>query len=95
MDDQSQVLCATILAIGARVSDHPLLVGQGAPRIADLGKAASMGIDLSEFGARREAMCRQLAAHAIKLVDEKATLRIASVESIGALMLVEALLDGV
>lgn len=51
------------------------------------------GINLTEFGQRREATCRALAAKAVKLVDEKATLRVASIESIAALMLVEGLLD--
>jgi len=88
-----QVLCAAVLAIGARVSDHPLLVGHGAPRLIDLSNSAKAGINLTDFGKRREGTCRVLAETAIQLVDEKATLRVASVESIAALMLVEGLLD--
>lgn len=68
-------------------------MGHGAPRIFDLPNAARLGINLSEFGKRREATCKELAAKALKLVDEKATLRIASIESVASLMLAEALLD--
>ncbi|ORY91448.1 hypothetical protein BCR35DRAFT_298608 [Leucosporidium creatinivorum] len=93
LDDQAQVLCAAVLAIGARVSDHPLLVGRGAPRLIELSSSAKAGVNLTEFGQRREATCRALAETAVKLVDEKATLRVASIESIAALMLVEGLLD--
>lgn len=62
-------------------------------RIGGLKEAARVGLDLREPGRNREAACQQLAAQAIKTVEEKGALKTASMESIATLMLVEGLLD--
>lgn len=93
LDDQSQVLCAVLLALSARTSDHPLIVGAGAPRISSLAALAVEGRDLSLYGQRRVAACRVLTERAIKVADEKNIWRIPSVESIAALTLLEGLVN--
>ncbi|GAA99716.1 uncharacterized protein L969DRAFT_96140 [Mixia osmundae IAM 14324] len=56
------------LAIAARVSDHPLIIGSGAPSLTDLSRMRDS--DLSQYAARRHAVCIelvQLAESACKL----------------------------
>ncbi len=89
----SQVLCAVIMAIGARCSDHPALIGAGAPRIAELGMAARAGVDLRPFGRRREDACATLFKRALDLADQHGTLRDPSVESLAALVLIEGMIE--
>ncbi|KAK4705441.1 hypothetical protein P7C70_g757, partial [Phenoliferia sp. Uapishka_3] len=112
LDDQTQVLLASVAAVAARSSDHPfvdycshqrfgftdilsltrsLLIGNSPYRVADLENAMVSGIDLQEYGRRREAACNVLTQHALKLADEKRTLREATLESVSALMLLEGL----
>lgn len=89
----SQVLCAVIMAIGARCSDHPALIGAGAPRTAELGAAARAGIDLRSFGRRRQDASRALFTRALELADRSGTLRDPSLESMAALVLIEGLVE--
>ncbi|KAM0755890.1 hypothetical protein T439DRAFT_15037 [Meredithblackwellia eburnea MCA 4105] len=93
LDDQSQVLMAAMAATAARTSDHPLIVGVCPIRVPDIPKTSFIGTDLSEYGRRRVAACSSLTEYAISLADEKKTLRVASLESISALMLLEGLVD--
>lgn len=81
------------MAIGARCSDHPALIGAGAPRIAELGTAARAGVDLRPFGRRREDACATLFDRALQLADQHGTLRDPSLESLASLVLIEGLVD--
>lgn len=91
LSDTNQVLCATLLAIGARCSDHPALIGPGALRITDLAEATRNDLDLRSYGQAREAAYRNLAEQALKFADEKALFRQQSPESVAALMFLEGL----
>lgn len=51
------------------------------------------GTDLSEFGRRRKTACDALTRNAMRLADEKGTLRVATMESLGSLMLIEELVQ--
>jgi len=89
----SQVLCAVIMAIGARCSDHPALIGAGAPRISELGLAARSGVDLRKFGRRREDACSAFFTRALKLANDYGTLRDPSIESLASLVLIEGMIE--
>ncbi|GAA5975180.1 hypothetical protein JCM11641_004383 [Rhodosporidiobolus odoratus] len=93
LSDANQVLCAALLALGARCSDHPALIGSGAPRIAELGDATRNDVDLRQYGRRRRHTFEQLRAQALQLADEKGVMRMTSPESVAALMLLEGLMD--
>ncbi|KAI5480504.1 Zn(2)-C7 fungal-type transcription factor [Pseudohyphozyma bogoriensis] len=95
LDDQSQVLCSVLMAAGARSSDHPLLIGGNGPKMSELGVAAKLGVDLREYGARREAACQTLLNRAIDLMDEKGILHLKKpkLESVAALLLLEPLIQ--
>ncbi|KAK4699126.1 hypothetical protein P7C70_g7139, partial [Phenoliferia sp. Uapishka_3] len=84
-----QVLFALVLAIGARTSDHPLLVGANAPSIDKL----PVGTNLTEYGKRRESACKALEDQAIELADRMGTLRVATPESMASLMLLESIIE--
>lgn len=49
--------------------------------------------DPTEWGRRREEVCRTLLERALRLCDEKGAMRIATVESVVALMMLEILID--
>ncbi|GAA5994403.1 uncharacterized protein JCM10292_002041 [Rhodotorula paludigena] len=91
LSSPNQVLCSVLLALGARCSDHPALIGSSAPRMGDLGRLTRQDADLREYGRAREAACEALVAQALTLADEKGTFRVASVENVAALMLLESL----
>lgn len=93
LDNQSQVLCSLIMALGARCTDNPLFVGTGAPKLIDLPNATRSGVDLREFGRRREAACEALTNQAIELADRMGTMRIATPESMASLMILESMVD--
>lgn len=82
----AQVLYSLIIALGARNSDHPALVGFDAPPHASLASATREGKDLRQFGRRREDACRALEESAVELADRMGTLRIASPENMASLM---------
>lgn len=91
LSSPNQVLCCVLLALGARCSDHPALIGSSAPRTGDLGRLTRQDADLREYGRAREAACEALIAQALTLADEKGTFRVASIENVAALMLLESL----
>ncbi|SCV70980.1 BQ2448_3742 [Microbotryum intermedium] len=93
LDDAYQVYCKVILALGARTSDHPLLIGTSAPRISELAALSKHGKDLREYGARRENACRVLLQDALDMADRKGTLRNASPEAVTTLILIESLVE--
>lgn len=93
MDESHEVFFAVILALGSRVSDHPLLVGSSAPTLAELAVAAKEGRDLSEWGRRREAACVALTNKAVALADENGIWRKPSTSNIATLIMLEGLLD--
>ncbi|GAA5920014.1 hypothetical protein JCM1841_000378 [Sporobolomyces salmonicolor] len=85
-----EVLGAVVLALAARVSDHPLLVGANAPSPSELLIASREGYDLSKWGRRRVDACEVLANRALKLVDERGLWRMASVENLATILALEA-----
>lgn len=87
----NQILCGTLLAIGARCSDHPAILGPGALRIDELTEATKNDVDLTQYGRARETAYRKLAQQALTLADEKGLFRQRSPESIAALMFLEGL----
>lgn len=93
MSDASQVLCSVLMAISARHSDHPAIVGENAPRADQLAALSLQGSDLSEFARARENACSALLQRATTLIDDKKTLRTPSLESVASLVLLEGLLD--
>lgn len=93
LSDANQVLCAAYLAIGARCTDHPGLLGPNAPRLSDLRDTTrSADRDLSPYGQARAEVCKELTVKALALADEKGLFRKASPEGVAALLLIENLL---
>ncbi|BGP23999.1 hypothetical protein JCM10295v2_002900 [Rhodotorula toruloides] len=93
LSDANQALCAAYLAIGARCTDHPGLLGPNAPRLSDLRDLArSTDRDLSFYGQARAEVCKGLTVKALALADEKGLFRKASPEGVAALLLIENLL---
>ncbi|GAA6053945.1 hypothetical protein NBRC10513_002826 [Rhodotorula toruloides] len=93
LSDAKQVLCAAYLAIGARCTDHPGLLGPNAPRLSDLRDTTrSADRDLSPYGQARAEVCKELTVKALALADEKGLFRKASPEGVAALLLIENLL---
>ncbi|BGP07319.1 mitochondrial acyl carrier protein [Rhodotorula toruloides] len=93
LSDANQVLCAAYLAIGARCTDHPGLLGPNAPRLSDLRDITrSVDRDLSPYGQARAEVCKELTVKALALADEKGLFRKASPEGVAALLLIENLL---
>ncbi|KAM0746608.1 hypothetical protein T439DRAFT_329714 [Meredithblackwellia eburnea MCA 4105] len=93
MSDQDQVLCSVVMALAARTSNHPLLVGVGAPPVAQLTGLVMNDQSLAEYGSRRESACRDLTKRAVEVADRTGTMRTASVESIASLLLLEGLVE--
>lgn len=90
LDDDAQVLCAAIVAHVSRSTDHPLIVGAGAPTKLHRGELVRKGYDLTSYGHRRESACATLLGKALEAVDSKGIFRkIPSVESVAALVLLE------
>ncbi|GAA5844456.1 hypothetical protein JCM11251_001668 [Rhodosporidiobolus azoricus] len=92
LSEPNQVLCGALLALGARCSDHPALVGSCAPRISDLTNATQQDLDLRPYGKMRAQAVSELSKQALRMADEKGALRMSSPESVAALMLLEGLL---
>ncbi|GAA6010335.1 hypothetical protein JCM11491_006273 [Sporobolomyces phaffii] len=93
LDARLQVLSSVILALAARVSDHPLLVGGGGPTANELRQAVQDGSDLSRWGEKRVDACRALVARANELADAKGVWREATVENLVTLMMLEGMSD--
>ncbi|GAA5865428.1 hypothetical protein JCM3774_005633 [Rhodotorula dairenensis] len=91
LSDVDQVLCATLIAVGARCSDHPAVIGAGGLRITDLAEATRQNVDLSPYGKAREGIYRQLVTQALEFADEKGIFRQKSAESIATLMFLEGM----
>ncbi|KAI5480265.1 Zn(2)-C7 fungal-type transcription factor [Pseudohyphozyma bogoriensis] len=95
LNDESQVLCAAILAAGAHYSDHPIFVGRNAPKLHELGAAAQLGLDLRTYGENRESACQALLDNALKLVDAKGIMRLTKpgIESVASMLIIEPLVS--
>ncbi|GAA5896833.1 hypothetical protein JCM6882_005046 [Rhodosporidiobolus microsporus] len=96
LSEPNQVLCGALLALGARCSDHPTLVGLSSSCIVDLTDATLQDVDLRSYGRMRGGAVADLTEQALQMADEKGVLRMTSPESVVALMLLEGLigLDG-
>ncbi|KAI5476005.1 Zn(2)-C7 fungal-type transcription factor [Pseudohyphozyma bogoriensis] len=92
LDPPRQVACAIFLALASVTSDHPLLVGDGAPRSSMLHQLADQGVDLSPYGRRRQFYCVHLRERAIDMGDKMGRLYTSSVTTIALLHLLEALM---
>jgi hypothetical protein len=68
------------MVFGSRVSDHPLLLGISAPRLADLAKYRKK--NLIDWGRRRQSICDAVLEKAVEKCDSLGTFRIASAESV-------------
>ncbi|KAK4705847.1 hypothetical protein P7C70_g343, partial [Phenoliferia sp. Uapishka_3] len=88
-----KVLCSVVMALAARTSDHPLLVGKDAPSVDELVIWTLNGVSLAEYGRRRETACSELTQRAVALADRAGTMRIPSVENVATLQLLEGLVD--
>ncbi|GAA5910710.1 hypothetical protein JCM5296_006820 [Sporobolomyces johnsonii] len=84
----NECLAAVIQAWAARISDHPLIVGQ-APTLEDLRNG--QGRDFTLMGNRREEFARAMRERALRLVDQKGALRLSSAACCSALSLLEFL----
>jgi hypothetical protein len=73
-------LTSCILSSSSRISDHPLLLGNSAPRLSDLDRCNRW--ELLTYGRRRHASCNSLADRAVQKCDQLGTFRIATIESI-------------
>lgn len=92
LDDANQVLCTVLLALGARCSDHPALIGSSAPSLSSLRDATHADTDLRMYGSLRAHACDTLVQQALQLADVKGSFRKASPENVAALILLEGLL---
>ncbi|KAM0754486.1 hypothetical protein T439DRAFT_321528 [Meredithblackwellia eburnea MCA 4105] len=91
MDPQDQVMCWVLIATAARTSSHPLLVGPSAPTGADFRTQIQLGNSLSKYGIQRESICSALREIAVRNMDERGTLRIASVKNLTTCMVAASL----
>lgn len=91
LDPKLEPLAAVVLALAARVSDHPLLVGASAPNASTLAKAIKDGDDLSEWGRRRTDACQALLDRAVKLADERGVWREPTPENFATLTMLEGM----
>jgi len=87
-----ECLAAVLQAWAARASDNPLIVGFGAPSLADLrsGKGGG-GKNFTLVGNRREDFAIAMKERALRLVDDKGLLRLSSSVACSALTLLEFL----
>lgn len=76
-------------ACAARFSDHPEIVGPGAPKLAEVRQ--SPGRDFSAYGIARESFARSMAERALRAVDKKGLLRRPSADSTASLLMLEFL----
>jgi len=84
----NECLAAVLQAWASRISDSPLIVGYGVPRLEEVRKT---GGDFTIVGNRREEFATAMKERALRLVDEKGLLRISSAASCSALTLLEFL----
>ncbi|GAA5994266.1 uncharacterized protein JCM10292_001966 [Rhodotorula paludigena] len=87
----NEVLALVIQAWAARLTDHPHVVGQGAPSLQDL--RGGEGRDFTAVGNRRDEFARQALQRALDAVDRRGALRLASAAGCAALTLLEFLVD--
>ncbi|KAM0754351.1 hypothetical protein T439DRAFT_376848 [Meredithblackwellia eburnea MCA 4105] len=59
----------------------------------ELSQATREGRDLREFGRRRDKLCEGLEDSALELVDRMGTLRVASLENMASLLLLESMVE--
>lgn len=76
-------------AWAARFSDHPAIVGVGAPRLSELGTRQ----DLTQYGIARDSFAVVMLERALKEIDVKGALRKPSGVCAGALVLLEFLVS--
>ncbi|GAA5837589.1 hypothetical protein JCM5353_003262 [Sporobolomyces roseus] len=93
MDPKLEPLAAVVLALVARISDHPLLIGGNGPDSATLARAIKAGEDLSEWGKRRTDACQALVDKALRVADEKGIWRDPTPENLATLMMIEGMAD--
>lgn len=90
----NRALAGALVALGARCSNHPDLVGAvAAPPIEDLSQATRADVDLRAYGRARAGFVEQLKEDSLKLADDLGIMRMSEPESVAALMLLESMLE--
>lgn len=79
LDPMTETLVLACIAFGAFASDHPLILGNDAPRLVQLD--AEPPKDLSVWSRRRMPFCEKLVEQVVKLVDTRGFFRIAAPET--------------
>ncbi|GAA5823472.1 hypothetical protein JCM11251_000644 [Rhodosporidiobolus azoricus] len=91
-----ECLALVMQAWAARFSDHSLILGPGAPSLADVRSGGSGGAgggrDCTIFGNRRDTFAKAMADRAVHAVDRTGLLRTSSAVACAALTLLEFLL---
>ncbi|KAK4701905.1 hypothetical protein P7C70_g4322, partial [Phenoliferia sp. Uapishka_3] len=72
------------------MSDHPGIIGTGAPAITDIQKMP-LGSDLTSYGSARDSFARAMQDRAMKMLDHHGALRRPSGQCTAALILMEYL----
>ncbi|KAI5480182.1 Zn(2)-C7 fungal-type transcription factor [Pseudohyphozyma bogoriensis] len=93
LDSQMQVLYSTILALAARNSSNPFVVGTTVS-MRDAQPGDEAGKTLLGCGKFRSHACATLTEAALASLDQHATLRLPSPEGLTALLILEYLLEG-
>ncbi|BGP39142.1 hypothetical protein JCM10449v2_003080 [Rhodotorula kratochvilovae] len=85
----NECMALVIQAWAARLTDHPAVVGSGAPTLQELRSGG--GRDFTPVGNRREEFARAAMERAMAAVDQRGALRLASSVCCAALTLLEFL----
>ncbi|KAL1745602.1 hypothetical protein HDZ31DRAFT_36108 [Schizophyllum fasciatum] len=97
LQPHASVLAYSIMAVTARVSTHPLLIGADVTDtrlvqfLASGNVMITPGLDLREFGRRRDAFCRRLHDEARKLAHETGVTVVTSEETAATCYLLDFL----
>ncbi|KAI5480394.1 transcription factor [Pseudohyphozyma bogoriensis] len=91
MSPVGECVALTCQAWGSRFSDHPSIVGSGAPQLVDLPKLRP-GTDLTGYGQARDAFAKSMTERALQTIDAKGALRRASGQCSAVLILMEFLM---
>lgn len=89
MSPTGECLCLVMQAWAARFSDHPSILGVGAPTLSDVQNQP--GRDFSHYGQARDAFATAMLDRALRKVDENGLLRHPTEAGCAALIMLEFL----
>lgn len=89
MSPTGECLCLVMQAWAARFSDHPSILGVGAPMLSDVQNQP--GRDFSHYGQARDAFATAMLDRALRKVDENGLLRHPTEAGCAALIMLEFL----